>query len=57
MGCAGKPAEGDFYEYNREFKNNALIISSDRNISGRCQIKWDNNPKKDPHQNVVLAGL
>jgi hypothetical protein len=48
MDCAGKPAEGEFYEYNREFKNNARIVSSDRNTGERCEVKAANNPKKRP---------
>jgi hypothetical protein len=47
----------ELYEYYRQLKDNARIISSDRNSSGRCQIKGAYNPKKYPHQNVVLAGL
>jgi hypothetical protein len=39
MGFAGKPAERDFYEYNPEFKDNALIISSERNTRGGYRIK------------------
>jgi len=48
MGSAGKPAEREFYEFNRKFKNNAFIISSNRNAGEGCQIKWANGQKKTP---------
>jgi len=39
MGSAGSPAEREFYKFNRKFKNNAFIISSNRNAGEGCQIK------------------
>jgi len=48
MGSAGKPAEREFYKSNRKFKNNAFIISSNRNAGEGCQIKWANGQKKPP---------
>jgi len=38
MGCADKPAEREFYKYNREFKNNAFIILAGRNSGEGCQL-------------------
>ena len=38
MGCAGQPAEREFYKYNREFKNNARIISTGCNSGKGCRM-------------------
>ena len=57
MGGAGKPAEREFYKFNRKFKNNAFIISSNEIPAGDARLNGLITKKKNPHQNAVLVGL